>query len=55
VANDAAELALNHISHRSALERVYDRADRTAEAVAALTRWQDHVADLVTRPLANGV
>ena len=44
VPSDHAEAALNHISGRSALERVYDRHSYTGEVIAALTRWQVHVA-----------
>ena len=47
VGKDAAELALNHVSHRSALERVYDHADQTDTAIAALRQWQEHVASLL--------
>jgi integrase len=47
-----AECALNHIGGRSALERIYDRHDYTAEAIAALTVWQNHVAGLLA--LADG-
>lgn len=42
-----AEAALNHISGRSALERTYDRHDFADEAIAALTAWQEHLADLI--------
>jgi integrase len=48
VPNDAAEAALNHVSGRSALARVYDRHDFAAEVIAAIQRWQSHVAALVT-------
>jgi integrase len=47
VEREAAEAALNHVSHRSALERVYDRADPTSQAIAALNCWQAHLAALV--------
>ena len=46
VAKDAAEIALNHISHRSALERTYDLADRSGEGVAALRTWQNYLMGL---------
>jgi len=48
-----AECALNHISGRSALERTYDRHDYSAEAIAALTVWQDHVAAIVQEARAE--
>jgi integrase len=47
VASDHAEAALNHISHRSALQRTYDTHDFRPEAVAALQIWQAHVARLL--------
>ena len=47
VARDHAEAAINHISGRSRLERIYDRHDYADEILAALTRWQEHVARLV--------
>ncbi|MBD0273141.1 MAG: tyrosine-type recombinase/integrase [Acetobacteraceae bacterium] len=47
VPRDHAEAAINHVSGRSALERTYDRHDYAAEVVAALGRWQAHVAELV--------
>lgn len=42
-----AERALNHVSGQSGLERTYDRHDYEAETIAALQRWQVHVASLV--------
>jgi hypothetical protein len=42
-----AEAGLGHVSGRSQLERIYDRHDYTAEAIAALQVWQAHVANLV--------
>jgi integrase len=48
VLRDHAEAAINHVSGRSALERTYDRHDYAGEIVAALSRWQAHVAALVT-------
>ena len=48
VSRDHAEAALNHISGRSALERTYDRHDFAPEVIAAVQRWQAHVAKLVT-------
>jgi integrase len=50
VSRDHAEAALNHISGRTALERVYDRHDFAPEVIAAIGRWQAHVAALVTDP-----
>jgi integrase len=44
---DHAEAALNHVSGRSALVRTYDRHDYGPEILAALSRWQAHVAGLV--------
>jgi hypothetical protein len=41
------ELALNHISAQTNLERVYNQHDYQAETLAALARWQSHVASLV--------
>jgi integrase len=42
-----AERALNHVSGQSALERTYDVHNYEAETLAALRRWQAHVASLV--------
>jgi hypothetical protein len=42
-----AERALNHVSGQSALERTYDVHNYEAEVLAALRRWQAHVASLV--------
>ena len=47
VPRDHAEAAINHISGRSKLDRTYDRHDYADEVIAALTRWQAHVAGLV--------
>lgn len=47
VDRDAAEAALNHISHRGSLERVYDRSDPRDLAIAALQRWQAFLAALL--------
>lgn len=47
VPRDHAEAALNHLSSRSALERTYDRHRYEEEILAALMRWQGHVASLV--------
>jgi integrase len=49
VATEHAEAALNHISGRSQLVRTYDTHDYGLEILAAVRRWQDHVAEL-TRP-----
>ncbi len=46
------EVALNHVVG-SALQRTYDRYDYTAEAVAALTVWQNHVAGLIAEAEAK--
>lgn len=48
VSSEHAEAALNHVSARSALERTYDRHDYQPEVIAALSRWQGHVAALLT-------
>lgn len=48
VPREHAEAALNHVSGRSALERTYDRHDYAAEVIAALGRWQAHVAGLIS-------
>jgi integrase len=42
-----AARALNHVSAQSRLERTYDTHDYEAEVIAALRRWQAHVASLV--------
>jgi integrase len=42
-----AERALNHVSTQTRVERVYDAHDYEAETLAALRRWQLHVASLV--------
>jgi len=47
VPRDHAEAAINHLSGRSKLERTYDRHDFAPEVIAALARWQGHVAGLV--------
>ena len=47
VAADHAEAALNHRSHRGALQKVYDVHDYQREALSALRTWQDHVAGLL--------
>jgi integrase len=51
-----AERALNHVSGQSRLERTYDTHDYEAETLAALRRWQAHVASLVApSPIAEVV
>ncbi len=50
IASSSAEAALGHVSHRSALERVYDRHDFAPEAAAASRAWQEYVAELVAPP-----
>jgi integrase len=47
VPRDHAEAAINHVSDRTALERTYDRHDYAPEVIAALEKWQAHVALLV--------
>ena len=47
IPRDHAEMAINHISGRSALERTYDRHDYAPEIIAALDAWQRHVLCLV--------
>jgi hypothetical protein len=44
VPRDHAEAAINHVSDRTALERTYDRHDYAPEVIAALEKWQAHVA-----------
>lgn len=44
IGDRAAEAALNHVSDRSALVRVYDRHDYAAEAWTALEAWQARAA-----------
>jgi integrase len=47
IASDNAEAALNHTSHRSALEKTYNTHRYQDEAVAALNVWQAHVERLL--------
>jgi integrase len=47
VPRDHAEAAINHVSGRTTLERIYDRHDYAPEVIAVLGRWQAHVAELV--------
>ena len=47
ISRDDAEALLNHISHRSALERTYNTYSFADEIIAASLRWQDYVATLV--------
>jgi integrase len=47
VPDSIAEACLNHVSARSALVRTYDRHDYGADIVAALLRWQGHLAGLI--------
>lgn len=59
VPRDHAEAAINHVSGRSALERTYDRHDYAPEVIAALKKWQKHVAErlvntLVAKSVAGG-
>jgi integrase len=56
VRRDHAEAAINHISGMTKLERTYEVYDFAEEIVAALHRWQAHVAGLVTaQPTAEVV
>ncbi len=41
-----AERCLGHLVGNS-VERTYDRHDYAAEVIAAVTRWQQHVAEVV--------
>jgi hypothetical protein len=50
VPQDHAEAAINHVSGRSVLVRNYDCHDYADEVVAALSRWQAHVEELVSMP-----
>jgi hypothetical protein len=47
ISTEHAEAALNHVSHRTVLERTYNVHRYEAEIVAALEAWQQHVAELV--------
>jgi len=47
IPTEHAEAALNHVSHRSALVRVYDRHRYADEVLAALKAWQDEMARLL--------
>lgn len=47
VPREHAEAAVNHLSARSALERTYDTYNYGPEIIAALGKWQAHVAELV--------
>jgi integrase len=47
ISAEHAEAALNHVSGRSALVRVYDRHDYQSEILAALGRWQAYIASLL--------
>ena len=54
IPRDHAEAAINHVSGRSKLERTYDLHDYSAEVIAALSRWQAHVAALTeAQPVAE--
>jgi len=56
VSRDHSEACLNHISARTTLDRTYDTHDFGAEVLAALQRWQAHVASLMTdQPSADVV
>jgi integrase len=44
---DVAERCLNHVSATGTLAAIYDRHDYEAEILAALRRWQRHLAMLV--------
>lgn len=52
IPRDHAEMAINHISARTTLERTYDRHDYTPEITVALGTWQAHVAALVKADMA---
>jgi integrase len=47
VPREHAEAAVNHLSARSSLERTYDTYAYEPEIIAALGKWQAHVAELV--------
>lgn len=49
VPREHAEAAVNHLSARSALERTYDTYTYGPEIIAALGKWQNHVAELVKK------
>jgi integrase len=48
VPSDHAEAAINHISDRSGLLRTYDLHDYAPEVIEALSKWQAHVAKVVS-------
>jgi integrase len=48
VANDVAELCLNHTLPGGALRSIYDRHDYGLQVLEALRRWQARVAELMT-------
>jgi integrase len=47
IAPDIAERCLNHISATGTLAAIYNRHDYESEILAALRRWQEHLAVLV--------
>jgi hypothetical protein len=47
VSREVAELALNHISGFSPLERVYNTYPYREEVLTAVLKWQQHVTELV--------
>jgi len=55
ISRDIAEACLNHVRDRRGLVGVYDRHDYRNEIAAALLRWHDHVAGLVTLPPGDNV
>jgi len=55
VDKDIAERALNHLSHVSAMERVYNRHDYSSEIIDAVILWQSHVAAILCKSQKNSL
>ena len=47
VSTEIAEATLNHVSHRSIIERTYNVHNYEEEILRAMSAWQEHVAELV--------
>ena len=53
---DVIELVVNHISgHRGGIAGVYNKSELLPERTAALQRWADHVAGLISGGTDNVV
>jgi integrase len=46
ISTEVAEAALNHVGHRTTIERTYNVHTYEEEICRALTLWQEHVAEL---------